>query len=106
MKVNDAIKEFKVGDAKDAGNVWVVSVKYKDKVVMTILLAKLNTATSDDAVKSVQDSIGKGWKAGEPKLFQFIYNVPIIDSRGNAVGNIRVDGRSGDITARLPLLRR
>ena len=105
-KVNDAIKEFKVGDARDAGNVWAVSVKYKDKVAMTVLLGKLNTPTSDDAVKAVQDSIGKGWKAGEPKLLQSIYNVPLIDGRGNAVGNIRVDGRSGNFTAGFPLPNR
>ena len=105
-KVNDAIKEFKIGDARDAGNVWAVSVKYKDKVVMTVLLGKVNTPTSDDAVKAVQDSIGKGWKAGEPKLLQSTYNVPLIDGRGNAVGNIRVDGRSGNFTARFPLPNR
>jgi hypothetical protein len=105
-KVNDAIKEFKVGDARDAGNVWAVSVKYQDKVVLTVLLGKVNTPTSDAAVKAVQDSIGNGWKTGEPKLLQSTYNVPIIDGRGNAIGNIRVDGRSGNITSRFPLPNR
>lgn len=105
-KVSDAIGEFKVGDAKDGGNVWMVSIKYKDKVVMTVLLGKLNTPTSEDAVKAVQDSMGKGWKAGEPKQLQSIYNVPIIDANGNTIGNIRVDGRSGDITTGFLVLRR
>ena len=105
-KVNDAIKEFKVGDAKDTGNAWMVSIKYKDKAVMTVLLGKLNTPTSEDAVKAVQDSIGKGWKAGEPKQLQSLYNVPIIDALGNTVGNIRVDGKSGDIITRALVLRR
>jgi len=105
-KVNDAIREFKVGDAKDTGNVWMVSIKYKDKVVMTVLLGKINTPTSEDAVKAVQDSMGKGWKAGEPKQLQSIYNVPIIDARGNTVGSIRVDGRSGDITTGFLVLHR
>ena len=105
-KVNDAIKEFKVGDAKDAGNAWTVSIKYKDKAVMTVLLGKIVTPTSEDAVKAVQDSIAKGWKAGEPKQLQSIYNVPIIDARGNTIGNIMVDGRSGDITPGFLVLRR
>jgi len=105
-KVNDAIKEFKVGDAKDTGNAWMVSIKYKDKAVMTVLLGKLNTPTSEDAVKAVQDSIGKGWKAGEPKQLQSLYNVSIIDALGNTVGNIRVDGKSGDIITRALVLRR
>lgn len=103
---SDAIREFKVGEAEDKGNVWMVSIKYKDKAVMTMLLAKLNTPTSEDAVQAVQNSIAKGWKAGEPKLLQSIYNVPIIDANGNTVGNIRVDGRSGDITTGFPALRR
>ncbi len=100
-KVNDAIKEFKVGDANDRGNVWTVSIKYKDKVVMTVLLGKLNTPTSDAAVKAVQGSMNS-WKAGEPKQLQSNYNVPIIDANGNTVSNIRVDGRTGDITAGFP----
>lgn len=104
-KVNDAIKEFKVGDAKDRGNVWMVSINYKDKVVMTVLLGKLNTPTSDAAVKAVQGSMNS-WKAGEPKQLQSNYNVPIIDANGNTVGNIRVDGRTGDITAGFPSLGR
>lgn len=105
-KVSDAIREFKVGEAKDTGNLWMVSIKYKDSVVMTVLLGKLNTPTSEDAVKAVQDSMAKGWKAGEPKQLQSIYNVPIIDARGNTVGNIRVDGRSGEITSGFLVLRR
>jgi len=104
--VNDAIKELKVGEAKDGGSVWMVSIKYKDNVVMTVLLGKINTPASEDAVKAVLDSIAKGWKAGEPKQLQSIYNVPIIDARGNTVGNIRVDGRSGDITTGFLVLRR
>jgi hypothetical protein len=73
---------------------------------MTVLLGKLNTPTSEDAVKAVQDSIGKGWKAGEPKQLQSLYNVSIIDALGNTVGNIRVDGKSGDIITRALVLRR
>jgi hypothetical protein len=96
-KVNDAIKEFKVGDAKDTGNAWMVSIKYKDKAVMTVLLGKLNTPTSEDAVKAVQDSLKKGWSAGEPKQLQFTYNIPIMDSNNNTIGNIRVDARTGNI---------
>jgi len=103
--VNDAIKEFKVGEAKDGGSVWMVSIKYKDKVVMTVLLAKLNTPTSEDAVKAVQASLGKGWSAGEPKQLQLIYNVPIIDTNNNTVGAIKVDGRTGSITAGVRLSR-
>jgi len=95
--VSDAIKEFNVGEAKDGGNVWMVSIKYKDKVVMTVLLGKLNTPTSEDAVKAVQASLGKGWSTGEPKQLQHIYNVPILDANNNTVGTIRVDGRTGSI---------
>jgi len=36
--VSDAVKEFEVGQANDSGTVWVVSVKHKDMVVMTVLL--------------------------------------------------------------------
>jgi hypothetical protein len=100
--VSDAVKAFQVGEANDSGTVWVVSIKYKDMVVMTVLLGKVNTPTSGDAVKAVQDSIGKGWSAGEPKQIGFTYNVPIVDANGNAVGNVRVDGRTGDITPGFP----
>jgi len=104
--VSDAIKEFKVGEAKDRASVWTVGIKYKDKEVMTVLLGKLNTPTSGDAVKAVQDSLGKGWSAGEPKQLRLIYNVPISDANGNAIGNIRVDGKTGEIIAGFPLLRK
>jgi len=97
--VSDAIKEFKVGEARDGGSVWMVSIKYKDQVVMTVILGKLNTPTSEDAVKAVQSSLGKGWSAGAPKQLQFDYNVPIIDTNNNTIGTIRVDGRTGTITA-------
>jgi hypothetical protein len=80
----------------------MVSIKYKDNVVMTVLLAKLNTPTSGVALKAVQDSIGKGWTAGAPKQFGFTYNVPIIDSNGNPVGDVRVDGRTGGIITGFP----
>jgi hypothetical protein len=96
--VSDAVKAFQIGEVKDGGSVWMVSIKYNDKVVMTVLLGKLNTPTSGDALKAVQDSIGKGWNAGEPKQHGFTYNVPIVDANGNPIGNIRVDGRTGDIT--------
>ena len=104
--VSDAVKAFEVGEVKDGGNAWMVSIKYKDKVVMTVLLGKLNTPTSGDAVKAVKDSMGKGWRAGEPKQLGFTYNVPIIDANSNAIGNIRVDGRTGNITAGFSPLRR
>jgi hypothetical protein len=104
-KVNDAIKDFKVGDVKDRGTTWMVNINYKDKVVMTLLLGKLNTPTSDAALKAVQGSV-TSWKAGEPKQPQSSYNVPIIDANGNTVGNIRVDGRTGDITTGFPSIVR
>lgn len=99
--VSDAIKGFTVGEAKDAGSTWMVSIKYKDKVVMTVVLGKVNTLTSDDAVKAVQDSLKKGWSPGEPKQIQSAYNVPVIDINNNTIGNIRIDGRTGDIAAGL-----
>lgn len=100
--VSDAAKAFTVGGVNDSGNVWMVSIKYNDKVVMTVLLAKLNTPTSGVALKAVQDSIGNGWTAGAPKQFGFTYNVPIIDSNGNPVGDVRVDGRTGGIITGFP----
>jgi len=104
--VSDALKSLTVGEAYDRGAVWIVIIKYKDKPVTIIPLGKINTATSQDALKAVQDSIDKGWSAGEPKQHGFIYNVPIIDSNGNTVGNIRVDGRTGEIpTGFKPMFR-
>jgi hypothetical protein len=97
--VGDAVTALQIGEVKDGGSIWMVSIKYNDKVVMTVVLGKLNTPTSGDALKAVQDSMGRGWSAGEPKQHRFTYNVPIMDANGNAVGNIRVDGRTGDITA-------
>ncbi len=103
---SDAVKALKVGEPKDTGNGWMVSIKYNDKIVMNVLLGKLNTATSSDAVKAVQDSIGKGWNVGEPKQLGFNYNVPIIDGNGNVIGRIMVDGRTGTITTGFRLMRR
>jgi len=104
--ISNALKEFTVGNVTDRGSVWVVSIKYKDKAVTDVPLGKLNTPTSQDAVKAVQDSMGKGWSTGEPKQHGFIYNVPIIDANGNTISNVRVDGRTGNIAAGFPLLRR
>lgn len=104
--VSNALKEFTVGNVTDRGSIWVVSIKYKDKTVTDVPLGKLNTPTSQDAVKAVQDSLGKGWSTGEPKQHGFTYNVPIIDANGNTISNVRVNGRTGDITAGFPPLRR
>lgn len=104
--ISNALKEFTVGNVTDRGSVWVGSIKYKDKAVTDVPLGKLNTPTSQDAVKAVQDSMGKGWSTGEPKQHGFIYNVPIIDANGNTISNVRVDGRTGNIAAGFPLLRR
>lgn len=101
--VSDAVKEFKVGEVKERRSVWIVSIKYNDKVVMTVLLGKLNTPTSEDALNTVQQSLEKGWSAGEPKQLRLIYNVPIIDANGNTVGNIVVDGRTGNIAGFPPI---
>jgi len=100
-KVSNAIKEFTVGEARDVGSTWMVNIKYKDKVVMTVVLGKLNTPTSENAVKAVQDSLKQGWSPGEPRQLQSIYNVPIIGINNNTIGNVRVDGRAGDIAAGL-----
>jgi hypothetical protein len=97
-KVSDAIKALQVDGANDSGTVWIVSIKYNDLVVMTVLLGKVNTPTSADAVKAVQDSMGKGWSAGEPRQIGSSYSVPIVDANGNTIGNIRVDGQTGEIT--------
>jgi hypothetical protein len=97
-KVTDAIKAFQVVDANDSGTLWAVSIKYNGTIVMTVLLGKANTPTSEDAVKAVQDSMDKGWSAGEPKQIGFGYNLPIIDANGNTIGNVMVDGKTGEIT--------
>jgi hypothetical protein len=104
--VSNALKEFTVGNVTSRGSVWVVSIKYKDKTVTDVPLGKLNTSTSQDAVKAVQDSMGKGWNTGEAKQHGFIYNVPLIDANGNTLSNVRVDGRTGNIAAGFPSLRR
>ncbi len=103
---SNAVNALKVGEAKDTGNAWIVSVKYNDKVVMNVLVGKINAATSADAVKAVQDSMGRGWKVGDPKQLGSNYNVPIIDANGNAISNIRVDGRTGNITTKFAPMRR
>jgi hypothetical protein len=97
--VSDAVKALQISEVKDGGSVWMVSIKYNDNVVMNVLLGKVNTPTSGDALKAVQDSISRGWSVGEPKQHGFAYSVPIIDANGNPIGNIIVDGRTGDITA-------
>jgi hypothetical protein len=102
--VGDAVNAFKIGEVKDGGSVWMVSIKYNDKAVMTVLLGKVNTPTSGDALKAVQDSMGNGWSAGEPKQHGSAYDVPITDANGNVIGNVRVDGRTGDIITGFPPL--
>ena len=103
--VSDAIKQCTVGDVRDRGSVWMVSIKYKDKVLMTIPLGKLNTPTSEDATKVVQDSLAKGWTVGSPTLARLIYSVPIIVGN-NTIGIIHVNGGTGDIITGSPILRR
>ncbi len=101
--VNDAIKEFEVGEVKERRALWVVDINYEDNPVMTVLFGKLNTPTSEDALNALQDSLAKGWSAGEPTQSRFAYNVPIIDANGNTIGNISVDGTNGDIITGFPL---
>lgn len=102
--VSDAIKEFQVGNAKDRGTIWVVGVNYKGKVVMTVTLGKLNTPTSSDAVNAVKDSLSRGWAPGDPKKLGFTYSVPIVDTNGNTIGGVNVDGRTGSITYLMSML--
>lgn len=94
---NEAIKEFKVGGAKERGGSWVVRIEYKGKAVMAVVLGKLNTPDAEAAVKAVQDSLARGWSAGEPKQLRSAYRVPILDANGNAIGSIRIDGRTGEV---------
>jgi len=95
--VSNAIKNFTVGAVKERVGTWIVSIKDGDKTVMTVILGKINTPKSEDAVNAVKSSLEKGWTAGEPKQQRSVYNVPIIDSNGDTIGNIRVNGRTGDI---------
>jgi hypothetical protein len=95
--VTAAVPSFTVGEAKERGSLWVVNVTYNGKAVMNVPLAKINTPTSRDAVNVVQVSQSKGWTAGTAKQFTFVYNVPIVDSNGNTIGIVRVDGRTGQI---------
>ncbi len=95
--VTAAIPSFTIGGAKDSGSLWMVNVTYNSTVVMNVPVAKVNTPTSGDAVNAVQASQGKGWTAGTPKQFAFMYNVPIVDSNGNTIASVRVDGRTGHI---------
>ncbi len=95
--VSDAIKNFTVGDVKERVGAWTVSIKDGNKTVMTVILGKINTPKSEDAINAVKSSLANGWTAGEPKQQRSVYSVPIIDSNGNTIGNIRVDGRTGDI---------
>ncbi|MEM2106701.1 MAG: hypothetical protein QXV46_02685 [Candidatus Bathyarchaeia archaeon] len=104
--VNDALETFTTGKVSERGAVWIVSINYKDKPIMIVPLGKINTPTSQDALKAVQESMVKGWSAGEPKQHGFIYNVPITDSNGNIVGNVIVDGRTGEILTGFPQIRR
>jgi len=103
--VSNALSSFTVGDARDRGSMWVVNVTYNGTTVMNVPLGKVNTPTSADAVKAVQNSMTQGWSAGEPKQLGYIYNVPIIDSNNNILGYIVVNGSTGHITAKLPMLR-
>ncbi|MEM2881826.1 MAG: hypothetical protein QXL35_01045 [Candidatus Bathyarchaeia archaeon] len=94
---NDAIREFKVGEVKDRGGSWVVRIEYRGKAVMAVVLGKLNTPTAEDALKAVQGSMARGWSAGDPKQLRSAYSVPILDANGNAIGRIRIDGRTGEV---------
>ncbi|MEM2530577.1 MAG: hypothetical protein QXL32_05605, partial [Candidatus Bathyarchaeia archaeon] len=94
---NDSIKEFKVGEAKERGGSWVVRIEYRGKAVMAVVLGKLNTPTAEAAIKAVQDSMARGWSAGDPKQLRSAYSVPILDANGNRIGNIRIDGRTGEV---------
>lgn len=95
--VTAAIPSFTIGGAKDSGNLWMVNVTYNSTVVMNVPVGKVNTPMSGDALNAVQASQGKGWTAGTPKQFAFMYNVPIVDSNGNTIASVRVDGRTGHI---------
>jgi hypothetical protein len=95
--VSNAISNFTVGTAMDIGRAWIVSIQYNNNTVMTVILGKINTPTSDDVVTAVKNSLETGWSAGDPTQTRLNYNVAIIDSNGNTIGNIIVNGRTGDI---------
>jgi len=95
--VTETIPSFTIGGANDRGSLWMVNVTYNGTLVMNVPLGKVNTPTSTDAVSAVQASQSKGWTAGTPKLFAFMYSVPIVDSNGNTIGTVRVNGTNGQI---------
>ncbi len=103
--VSDALNSFMVGGAKDRGSMWVVNVTYNGTAVMNVPLGKINTPTSADAVKAVQNSMTQGWNTGEPKQLGYIYNVPLMDANGNVIGYATVNGSTGHITAGFSMLR-
>jgi hypothetical protein len=95
--VSNAIKNFTIGDVKERVGAWTVTIHYSNKTVMTIILGKINTPTSEDAVNTVKSSLENGWTPGEPKQQRSIFTVPILDTNSNIIGSIRVNGRTGDI---------
>jgi hypothetical protein len=96
--VTNAISAFSVSDVNDTRAMWTIGITYQGKLVMVVQLAKLNTPTSSDALNAVQSSLNNGWSAGEPKQVMSFYEVPILDSNGNTIGAIRVDGTTGALT--------
>lgn len=95
--VNNAIKEFKIGEIKEKNNSWIVSIEYNKTVIMVIPIGKLNVLSSKDAFEIVQESLKNGWSAGEPIKLKLVYDVPIIDAYNNTIGSVKVDCRTGKI---------
>jgi len=98
--VEAAILNFRAGTVTSSRTDWLVPIEDGKGVVTSIEVSKVSASTAEQAKAIVEESLRKGWKAGEPKLMRTVYDVPILDSKSTAIGYVRVDGRSGEIMRR------
>jgi|GEM_PF-3480291 hypothetical protein len=91
------IPGFRVGTVSSFEIGWLVPIEDGKGVVATIRVSNVAASTAEQAKAIVEESLRKGWRAGEPRLARGVYAVPLLDSKGSIVAIARVDGRSGEI---------
>jgi len=98
--VEAAIPSLRVGTVTSFRTGWLVPIEDGKGVVASIQVGNVAASTAEQAKAIVEESLRRGWKAGEPRLIGAIYAVPLLDSKGSPIAIVRVDGRSGEIVRR------
>ncbi|MEM3506608.1 MAG: hypothetical protein QW589_05705 [Candidatus Bathyarchaeia archaeon] len=95
--VDKTIYNLKIGTVISFKTGWVIPVEDEEGIITLIYVSKINAPTAEYAKMIVEESLNRGWRAGEPKLVRCIYYVPLLDTNNVHIAYVKVDGGTGEI---------